>query len=353
MPPLEPDRVRELLLDWCRADREDAEDAAAAIEGAPADLLEQRYRTIAEDMGGRKWLQWPQPPPAHPLLGLYPVLAAVPLMLEYHRERGVGEDLSRLVMEDVGEKLRLNRRMYGRAGLDTDGWFTAHVRGTIYQLGRLQFCIEGAETRPVIGLHIRGEGGPLSFEAVRDSVERALGFFPAAFPELFGDRDAITFTCTSWLLDPQLRDWLPERSNILKFASLFDLVGPESHPGTNGHDDVRRFVFARTPRTPDSELPADNTLQRSILAGIKAGVEWRVPLGGLALARLGLPLGSRACGSSSPDRADTSAPRCGGSWPGTTSCAWCATGPARTTRSDGTPTAARSTPPSWTASTSW
>lgn len=286
IPSLTPGRVRELLLERCGADLDDAEAAAAAYDQTPPDLLEELYRTIEADMGGLKWLQWPKPPPEQPLAGLYPLLAAVPLMDAFHRERGLDRAASDLVLADIGEKLRLNRRMYGRAGLDVAGWFTGHLRGSLYQLGRLQFCVEGAESKPLLGMHIRGEGGPLSPEAVADSVSQAVEFFPRVFPERFAGREAPTFTCTSWLLDPQLRDWLPERSNILRFASLFDLVGPASQPGTNGHEDVWRFAFAAVPATPAADLPADNTLQRSLLKGIRAGVEWQVPMGVLALDRL-------------------------------------------------------------------
>ncbi|WP_156925774.1 acyltransferase domain-containing protein [Glycomyces arizonensis] len=298
VPPLpkpDPDRVRELLLEWCGADPEDALAAAEAARGLDDGLLDlagRMYRSIADDMGGRMWLRWPKPPAdagdAERFVGLYPLLEAVPLMIDFHRGIGVDEAESRLVLQDIGEKLRLNRQMYGRPGLDVAFWFTAHVRGTIYQLGRLQFCMEGTKAAPRMGLHIRGEGGPLGPESVRDSVERALEFFPAKFPELFGPERPMTFMCSSWLLDPQLRDWLPERSNILKFGALFDLVGPETYANAGGHDDIWRFVFARTPDTPMEELPTENTLQKSVMAGLKAGVGYQTRLGGLNRKRLGL-----------------------------------------------------------------
>jgi hypothetical protein len=298
VPPLprpEPERVRELLLDWCDADPEDAAAAAEAARGLDEEMLAlagRMHRSIADDMGGRMWLRWPKPAAgdAAPrrFLGLYAVLEAVPLMLEFHRGIGLEESDSRLLLQDVGEKLRLNRRMYGRPGLDVAFWFTAHVRGTIYQLGRLQFCVEGTAAAPRIGLHIRGEGGPLAPEAVRSSVARALEFFPSSFPGLFPSDRSMSFVCSSWLLDPQLRDWLPERSNILKFGGLFDLVGPERYVNANGHGDIWRFVFARTPDTPMEELPTENTLQRAVMDGLKAGVGFQTRLGGLALERLGL-----------------------------------------------------------------
>ncbi|THV39511.1 acyltransferase domain-containing protein [Glycomyces buryatensis] len=292
-PVLTSEEVRELLLDWCGADPEDARAAAEAVgEVYGSDLrrwADRCYQSIAADMGGRMWKQWPKGPEhqsdAGHLLGLYPLLAAVPLMLDIHRERGVDEEHSKLILADIGEKLRLNRILYGRAGLDVAFWFTAHVRGSLYQLGRLQFCMEGTVGAPRIGLHIRGEGGSLAPEIVRDSLRQALEFFPAAFPEHFGKGRFPEFMCTSWLLDPQLRDWLPEHSNILRFGKLFDLVAPGNE---GGHDDIWRFVFARAPETPMDQLPADNTLQRSVLAGLKAGVEWRSRAGGLSRERLGL-----------------------------------------------------------------
>lgn len=287
--------MRELLLEWCDADPSDAEAAAEAAYGLDDDLLAlagRMYRSIADDMGGRLWLRWPKPAAdagdAERFLGLYALLEAVPLMLEFHRGIGVEESHSRDMLADVGEKLRLNREIYGRPGLDVAFWFTAHVRGTIYQLGRLQFCMEGTTAMPRMGLHIRGEGGPLTLEEVRSSVERALEFFPSRFPDLFPEHRSMTFMCSSWLLDPQLRDWLPERSNILKFGALFDLVGPPTYANAGGHDDIWRFVFARTPDTPMEELPTENTLQKSVMAGLKAGVDFQTRLGGLNRKRLGL-----------------------------------------------------------------
>jgi hypothetical protein len=288
-PEPDADDVRELLLDWCGAETEDADDAVkalGALDPAARETADRLYQSIVADMGGRKWLSWPKPPQDHPLLGLYPLLAAVTDMLAYHHERGIDEELSRRLMLDVGEKLRLNRRIYGRAGLDVANWFTGHVRGSLYQLGRLQFCVEGADPDPFVGMHIRGEGGPLTLDAVRDSVEWALEFFPAVFPERYDSPEDVVFKCDSWLLDPQLRDWLPERSNITGFGALFDLEGPGGPAGNR--TDLWRFVFARTEDTPVEQLPQDNTLQRSVLAGIRAEVPWRSRIGRLNLSRLGL-----------------------------------------------------------------
>jgi hypothetical protein len=287
----EPDAadVRELLLDWCGAETEDADDAVKALDALDRDsreLADRLYQSIAADMGGRRWLNWPKASAAHPLLGLFPLLAAVPDMLAYHRERGIEEDLSRRVLADVGEKLRFNRRLYGRAGLDVANWFTGHLRGALYQLGRLQFCVEGHDPHPFVGMHIRGEGGPLTLDAVRDSAEWALEFFPAVFPELYDGAEDLVFKCESWLLDPQLRDWLPERSNIPGFGALFDLEGPGDPAGNQS--DLWRFVFARPADTPVEKLPQDNTLQRSVLAGLEADVSWRNRFGRLNLTRLGL-----------------------------------------------------------------
>lgn len=287
----EPDAadVRELLLDWCGAETEDADDAAkalGALDPEARETADRLYQSIAADMGGRKWLGWPKPPQEHPLLGLYPLLAAVPDMLAFHRERGIDEDLSRKVLSDIGEKLRFNRRIHGRAGLDVANWFTGHVRGALYQLGRLQFCVEGPDPKPFVGMHIRGEGGPLTLDAVRDSVEWALEYFPTVFPERYDGPEDMVFMCESWLLDPQLRDWLPERSNIPGFGALFDLQGPGDPAGNRS--DLWRFVFGRPEDTPVEQLPQDNTLQRSVMAGIEADVPWRNRFGRLNLARLGL-----------------------------------------------------------------
>ncbi|WP_025274204.1 acyltransferase domain-containing protein [Haloglycomyces albus] len=287
-----PDLVYNRLLEWCNADVLDAQEAADAAHRLSDDqvvLANRLYQDIISTMGEPAWRQWPKLPsstPADALLGLYPLLAALDDMVNYHRQHNVNQVHSRRVMSDVGEKLRLNRRLYQRAGLDVAFWFTCHVRGSLYQLGRLQFCIEGSTTQPHLGLHIRGEGGPLSVERIADSVHLAREFFPKSFPDLFPAPEEITMTCDSWLLDPQLNDWLPARSNIRAFASLFDLIGPEENAGRDAAGDIYRFVYALPESVAPIELPRNSSMRAALADAFEAGVQWKSRVGVLNLEKV-------------------------------------------------------------------
>ncbi|MEK8105165.1 hypothetical protein NKG94_08060 [Micromonospora sp. M12] len=110
--------------------------------------------------------------------------------------------------------------------------------------------------------------GPLTPEAVDASLDEARAFFPRHFP----DERYTAFTCASWLLDPQLRDYLPESSNIVRFQRRFEL----DLPGGRGPDadiEVLRFGF-RTLTTPLDELPRRTLLQRALVDHRKAGGHW-------------------------------------------------------------------------------
>ncbi|MEN3536469.1 hypothetical protein AAH991_15245, partial [Microbispora sp. ZYX-F-249] len=120
-----------------------------------------------------------------------------------------------------------------------------------------------------IGLHIP-ETGPLTPEAVEASLDEARTFFPRHFP---GERYT-SFSCGSWLLDPQLQEYLPEDSNIVRFQRRFELEPYEEPEGIDADVEVLRFVF-RSLTTPLDQLPRRTVLQRAVIDHLKAGRHWR------------------------------------------------------------------------------
>ena len=241
--------------------------------------LRRAYHTLVADMGGYAPLQLPGPVTESTLLGrhffVYVYLAALADVRRFHLQRGIPDDISWATLSDLGRNLKRDRLLLGDGGLRTSGWLTLHFRGSIYQLGRLQFNrvnIRAAhvadafrEGEPTLGIHIP-ESGPLTPEACDDSLAQARPFFSRHFPET-PTRLAI---CTSWLLDPQLAEYLAPDSNIVRFGRRFTLVGD----GYDGDADVLRFVFHRiAPRIDD--LPQRTTLERAIVAHLRAGKHWR------------------------------------------------------------------------------
>jgi hypothetical protein len=118
-------------------------------------------------------------------------------------------------------------------------------------------------------------GDPLTPEACDESFRRLQTAFIGVYP---GDPPMVA-TCTSWLLDDQLREYLPEDSNILRFARRFELV-----PGSLDNDEaVLHFVFgAGRPQELDA-LPQRTKLERAVVEHIRSGRHWPLRTGWLAI----------------------------------------------------------------------
>jgi hypothetical protein len=271
------------------ADRQEILAAWPAPEADPAawKSLERAYETLVRDLGGFAPLDLPGPSGASTPLERYffvfVYLAALADVRRFHAQRRIPDDISWATLSDLGRNLERDRLLLGDGGLRTSGWHTLHFRGSIYELGRLQYNrmrVRAAhvadafpEGDPALGIHIP-ESGPLTPEACDESLTLAAHFFRRHFPET-PTRLAI---CTSWLLDPQLAEYLEPESNIMRFQRRFKLVGD----GYDGDADVLRFVFHRIAPNID-DLPQRTTLERAIIAHLRAGRHWRDRTGSLQL----------------------------------------------------------------------
>lgn len=191
-------------------------------------------------------------------------LARVPEARRLHRTLGLSDEESWLTLRDLPRHARLDRILHGTPGLRKDWWVELAFSGKICELGRLQF-----EPRDgYLAIHIPEEGGPLAPAAVDASLARARELFP----------DCSEARCTSWLLDPQLRELLPAGSNIVAFQLRFEPTG-ESRPGDA---DVLEFVF-HTLEADLDRLPRETTLQRSLGDHLRGGGRFETATGTLAL----------------------------------------------------------------------
>lgn len=269
---------------------EDAAEAVAALPQRTSQpelwwLLERCRARLVHDMGGTGFLTpSPQLPRELGPTGRYFYLAVLLATLKetrrFHAAHGIPDEVSWASLGDLGEKVRLYRRFHGIGGFDLQDWLTLHFRGALYALGRLQFhrtvipadFTDLTPGTPALGVHIP-ETGPMTREACEGSLRAA----PAFFDKHFGIRHRVAI-CTSWLLDTQLGEYLPEDSNILQFQRRFHLLS-EARPGDS---DILKFVFCR----PDNELgtlPQDTALQRAVVTHLRAGRHWLVRTGWLEL----------------------------------------------------------------------
>ncbi len=251
--------------------------AARPVPGDPT--VERLRRELLDGMGtAGEGLSWPED--TEPYLYPWVLLSTVDDVLAYHRSRGIPEDVSWATLADLGQQLRVGRRRLGRAGLTSPGWLSLHFRGDLYQLGRLQWqrtlipadrlravWPSASEPLPALSVHIPATG-PLDPAACDESFARATVFFAKHFQEV-EYRHAI---CHSWLLDGQLREYLPAESNILRFQGRFEPVPPD--PADTPDDaQVIELVFERRTDSLDA-LPRETVLQRAIVAHLRAGRHW-------------------------------------------------------------------------------
>jgi GNAT-like C-terminal domain len=109
---------------------------------------------------------------------------------------------------------------------------------------------------------------PLWTPELRWLLDRSIALVRADLDEPY-----TAFSCGSWLLDPQLLEYLPEDSNIVRFQRRFELEPYEEPEGLDADVEVLRFVF-RTLTTPLDQLPRRTVLQRAIVDHLKAGRHW-------------------------------------------------------------------------------
>ncbi|MEU6251671.1 acyltransferase domain-containing protein [Streptomyces sp. NPDC047043] len=252
-------------------------------------VLERSVEELVQDMGevgspvDLPELDWA----AGPLQRCFPVyvfVAALPYTRAYHRARGVPDDVARRTLADLGRNMAVHRRRYGRAGVQAPWWLVHHFRGELYQLGRLQFerarhgqrtartlaaaGLDAAPGTPCLNLHIPDFLGPLSPRACERSLALATEFFARYFPE----EKYRAALCHSWLLDPQLKQYLPADSNIVRFQERFRVARADTEPADT---EPVQFVFG-DPELPVETLPRRSAVERAVGDHLRAGGHWYI-----------------------------------------------------------------------------
>lgn len=275
--------------------------AALAADEKLTDLLTRCVRVVVRDMGtpcgnsgddsGNSPPLGPDLPPLPSELGaparwftLFTLIGALPYTRAYHRAHGIPADITRRTLADAGRHVALHGRRHGTPGVLHPSWLLRGFRGTLFQLGRLQYeraLLGGTMGRhladaglptgpgePVLMLHIPDFRGPLTPADCAASLAEARAFFPRHFPR---ERPAAA-VCYSWLLDPQLAEYLPPDANIPRFQSLFH-PGPPALSRVPDDRSPVGFVFGDPELSPYT-LPTRSTLERAIVGHLRAGRHW-------------------------------------------------------------------------------
>jgi len=233
--------------------------------------------------------------PLQRCFSVYVFVAALPHTRAYHRERGIPADVSRHTLADLGRNMAVHRRRHGRAGVQAPWWLIHHFRGELYQLGRLQFerarlghragtrlAAAGIDVGPdslCLNMHIPDFRGPMSPSAVDRSLALAREFFALHFPL---ERYRVA-TCHSWLLDEQLKKYLPGDSNIVRFQERFRIAREDREPADT---EPVQFVFG-DPELPIESLPRGTAVERAVGDHLRAGGHWYIGHGWLPFEKNG------------------------------------------------------------------
>ena len=153
-------------------------------------------------------------------------------------------------------------------------WYTKHLAGKLFELGRVQFelpcfalydfdCTPYLEKGEVfINMHIPS-GGRLEVTEVEKSLRRLADFIKKYFP----DYDFKNISCYSWLWDNALDDLLPPNSNIKMVKSLGHTVQ------TTIPSDIIWRLFGE-----DKTLTPKTSLQKAVLDAQNRGVDFNYAL---------------------------------------------------------------------------
>jgi hypothetical protein len=78
--------------------------------------------------------------------------------------------------------------------------------------------------------------------------------------------------CHSWLLDRQLRRYLPADSHIIRFQDRFRTAREDCEPADT---EPVQFVFG-DPGLPVAELPRRTSVERAVGDHLRAGGHWYI-----------------------------------------------------------------------------
>lgn len=155
-------------------------------------------------------------------------------------------------------------------GLAELEWECCVHRAEVIKIGRLQFQPYKAEYDfsplnlkkgdNVINMHIQ-EGGGMTSEACKKSVENARKFFKTYFPEF----KYTHMVCHSWLLDPALITMVKPDSNIASFYNMFDIAVTEYA------NSALKRIYGPDAEKPFEQFPENSSLQRNMKAYLLGG----------------------------------------------------------------------------------
>jgi len=172
--------------------------------------------------------------------------------------------------------------MKGVYGTHCPRWYERFFNATRFTFGKLQFeiCSLGKEYRKdglflrpddkAIFIHIPRTGARLLPEVVDESCKEASAFFK----QRYGFTNVV-FACHSWILYPENKKILSEKSNLYSFISRFEIIDVAED---TEHKELWRLFDKDYNGNPD-DLPQDSSLRRAYVQRLKENKPLGIALG--------------------------------------------------------------------------
>ena len=195
-------------------------------------------------------------------------------LLARYNESGISNQIFSDSLKDLSYKLIECYDVYGIWGTFVRGWYPGFYQMELFALGRLQyelttFALEDYEINGItvrkgdkaLNMHIPSCGS-FSEEKRLDSYKKAYAFFEKEFKG-----KSIPMVCSSWLLNPEHKEFLPEYLNIRGFMNDFTYIKGET--GDKFEDGWR--VFGKYYEKGPKEWPRETTLQMAYAKHLENG----------------------------------------------------------------------------------
>jgi ADP-ribose pyrophosphatase YjhB (NUDIX family) len=298
--PALPENAEE-LLEYCGVEPADRREMLAARPDPERDpewwaitsaLAAEVERDLGLPVPSTGFNSWPAVPedasPVGLFAGAWALLANLMRVRELHAERGVPEEVTVATVAALGGVMGTHRHVFGRGGVGLIPLWSPPLRfrGADYEIGRHAFTrtelgLGDGVSGHVLSVHIPPTGR-LDAQESEESVAAAVQYFARWYPE----EPLAGLVCHSWLLDPQLNEYLRPESNIIRFQKRFDLLPylPSEDPTEGDRELMRLGLHLAVPPIPFTEedlaaVPQETTLQRAFVAHLRAGRHWQLRTG--------------------------------------------------------------------------
>lgn len=179
-------------------------------------------------------------------------------------KRGIPEEVFAATMKFCTRFLREHYKTFGFYKYVCAWWFPRQMSLNEFRIGALEYEFIDGEEREV-AVHI-----PSDADMGTQSIQNSLADFYKFREKYYSGWEDVQLTCDTWMLMPELQQFLGEDSHITAFQRLFEIDSIDREAVW-----YMEWIFPAY-RTVDENLPEKTSLQRELkkylLAGKKFGI---------------------------------------------------------------------------------